>query len=74
MFFYLANDIKEKERKKAEEEKNIKTIVNIVTKRINNGGRGGGRGGGSGGNFRGGYWGGGEGFTNNRRRYRNNPY
>ena len=51
MFFYLANDIKEKERKKAEEEKNIKTIVNIVTKRINNGGR-------CGGNFRGGYWGG----------------
>ena len=72
MFFYLANDIKEKERKKAEEEKNIKTIVELVTKRINSGGRGGGNF--RGGNFRGGYWGGGEGFTNNRRRYRNNPY
>ena len=66
MFFYLANDIKEAE-KKVEEEKNINTIVELVTKRMNSGGRGGG-------NFRGGYWGGGEGFTNNRRRYRNNPY
>ena len=51
MFFYLANDTKEKERKKVEE-KNIKTIVELVTKRINSGGRGRG-------NFRGGGGGGG---------------
>ena len=82
MFLYLANEIKEAAKKKAEDEKQIETIVKIVTKKINSGARGGGnfrggnfRGGNfRGGNFRGGYWGGGEGFPNNRRRYRNNPY
>ena len=46
-FFYLANEIKDATKKKADGEKHIETIVKIVTKKINSDGRGRG-------NFRGG--------------------
>ena len=42
MFLYLANEIKEAAKKKADEERQIETIVKIVTKKVNSGGRGGG--------------------------------